>query len=412
MHLVVAPDKFKGSLTAREVAGHIAAGIAREAPDVAITRVPVADGGDGTVDAALAAGFARVAVRAHEPLGRPTDTAFAVRDGVAVIEMADISGLRLLSPGGLDALRASSFGVGEVIRAALDHGCRTVVLGIGGSASTDGGAGMLAALGARLSDAAGNELPPGGGALAALARIDLSGLHPRLASTRMVVASDVDNPLLGPNGAAVVYGPQKGATPADVVLLDAALARWDEVLSAALRASPAGRSRGGTVRDRPGAGAAGGVGYAAMAALGGVLEPGIGLILDLVRFADHLPAAQLVITGEGSLDEQTLSGKAPAGVAAAARAAGIPVVAVCGRLGLTEDQLRAAGIAGAYALTDIEPDLSRCLAAAGPLLETVARRLARDWLAEPRPRWYARAAEPLDHKPPAPPGALASDLGG
>ena len=226
MHLVVAPDKFKGSLTAREVADHIAAGIAREAPDVAIARVPVADGGDGTVDAALAAGFTRVAVRAHGPTGAPVETAFAVREGVAVIEMADVSGLRLLSPGGLDALHASSFGVGEVIRAALDQGCHTVVLGIGGSASTDGGAGMLVALGARLFDTAGNELPLGGGALSALERVDLSGLHPRLAQIRVVVASDVDNPLLGPHGAAAVYGPQKGATPTDVVLLDASLARW------------------------------------------------------------------------------------------------------------------------------------------------------------------------------------------
>ena len=241
MHLVVAPDKFKGSLTAREVADHIAAGIAREAPDVAIARVPVADGGDGTVDAALAAGFTRVAVRAHGPTGTPVETAFAVREGVAVIEMADVSGLRLLSPGGLDALHASSFGVGEVIRAALDQGCHTVVLGIGGSASTDGGAGMLAALGARLFDAAGNELPLGGEALSALERVDLSGLHPRLAQIRMVVASDVDNPLLGPRGAAAVYGPQKGATPADVVLLDASLARWDAVLSRTPGGSPAGR---------------------------------------------------------------------------------------------------------------------------------------------------------------------------
>jgi glycerate 2-kinase len=381
MHFVVAPDKFKDSLTAREVADHIAAGIARVAPDVAIARVPVADGGDGTVDAALAAGFTRVAVRAHGPTGALVDSAFAVREGVAVIEMAGVSGLRLLSPGALDALRASSFGVGEVIRAAVDQGCHTVVLGIGGSASTDGGAGMLAALGARLFDVAGNELPPGGGALSALDRVDLSGLHPRLADTRVVVASDVDNPLLGPHGAATVYGPQKGATPADVVLLDASLARWDAVLSRTLAGTAAGRPGTGATRDRPGAGAAGGVGYAAMAVLGGVLEPGIGLILDLVRFADYLPGAGLVITGEGSLDEQTLSGKAPAGVAAAAGAAGVPVVAVSGRLALAEDKLHAAGFARAYALTDIEPDLLRCLANAGPLLETLAQRIARDWLA-------------------------------
>ena len=204
---------------------------------------------------------------------------------------------------------------------------------------------MLVALGARLFDTAGNELPLGGGALSALERVDLSGLHPRLAQIRVVVASDVDNPLLGPHGAAAVYGPQKGATPADVVLLDASLARWDAVLSRTPHGSPAGRPRTGMMRDYPGAGAAGGVGYAAMSVLGGMLEPGIGLILDLVRFADYLPGAGLVITGEGALDQQTLSGKAPAGVAAAAGAARVPVVAVSGRLALTEDELRGAGFA-------------------------------------------------------------------
>ena len=224
MHVVVAPDKFKGSLTAREVAERVAAGIAAVAPEVPVVQVPVADGGDGTVDAALAAGFERVELRAEGPTGAPVDTAFAVREGVAVVEMADVSGLRLLPPEKLAALEASSYGTGEVVRAALDRGCHTVVLGIGGSASTDGGAGMLQALGARLLDAAGVELPRGGAALAALDRLDLSGLHSRLAQARVVVASDVDNPLLGTNGAAAIYGPQKGASPQDVAVLDAALA--------------------------------------------------------------------------------------------------------------------------------------------------------------------------------------------
>ena len=305
-----------------------------------------------------------------------------MRDGVAVVEMADVSGLRLLPPDQLAARDASSYGTGEVVRAATEQGCHTVVLGIGGSASTDGGAGMLQALGARLLDAAGNELPRGGAALADLDLLDLGGLHPRLAQTRVVVAVDVDNPLLGPRGAAAVYGPQKGADPDDVEVLDAALARWADVVDDAV--GP-GRSGAAAPRDRPGAGAAGGVGYAAMAVLGGELEPGIGLVLDLIRFADHLPGARLVITGKGSLDEQTLSGKVPAGVAAAALAAGVPVVTVSGRLALTDDQLRAAGIARAYALTDIEPDVQRCLADAGPLLERLVGRLARDWLAEPDP---------------------------
>ncbi len=422
MRIVVAPDKFKGSLTAREVAARVAAGIAEEAPDAEVVQVPVADGGDGTLDAALAAGYALVEVRAQGPTGDRVDTAFAARDGVAVVEMADVSGLRLLLPDRLDALRASSYGTGEVVRAALDDGCRTVVLGIGGSASTDGGAGMLQALGARLLDAAGRPLGPGGAALANLASVDLAGLHPALAETRVIVASDVDNPLLGPNGAAAVYGPQKGASVSDVAVLDAALERWADVAEPAaadlahLRASsqtvepvrgrrevcevapggdrapgdradgdraPGDRACAVAPRDRPGAGAAGGVGFAAMAVLGAELQPGIRLVLDLVGFDRHLPGATLVVTGEGSLDAQTLSGKAPAGVAAAATAAGIPVVTVSGRLELTADQLRAAGIRQAYALTDIEPDPRRCLAEAGPLLQTLSRSLAKDWLTSP-----------------------------
>src|SRR6478609_7388441 len=246
MRVVVAPDKFKGSLTAREVAARVAAGIGAEAPGVEVVQVPVADGGDGTLDAALAAGYTRVEVRAQGPTGEPVTTAFAARDGVAVVEMADVSGLALLMPDRLDALGASSYGTGEVIRAALDHGCREIVLGIGGSASTDGGAGMLQALGARLSDADGRELGPGGAALAALDRVDLSGLHPALAASRVIVASDVDNPLLGPNGAAAVYGPQKGASEADVATLDAALTRWADVVEATVadRAAAAGGGPG------------------------------------------------------------------------------------------------------------------------------------------------------------------------
>ena len=399
MRIVIAPDKFKGSLTAREVAACVAAGIGTVAPDVEVVQVPVADGGDGTVEAALAAGYERVPVRAEGPTGAPRDTAFAVREGVAVVEMADVSGLSLLPRDRLAPLTASSYGTGEVIAAALDRGCRTVVLGIGGSASTDGGAGMVAALGARLLDAAGADLPRGGGALADLVRVDLSGLHPRLAEVDVVVASDVDNPLLGPTGAAAVYGPQKGADPAQVAQLDAALARWADVAEAALaaRGGPRGSQQSGLTvttwqqghpagtpaapfRDRPGAGAAGGVGYAAMAVLGAELRPGIALVLDLVGFAGALDGADLVITGEGALDAQTLHGKAPAGVAAAAAKAGVPVVAVAGRVALDADRLRAAGIDAAYALTDVEPDVEKCLADAGPLLERLAGRLAHDRL--------------------------------
>ncbi|GHE35971.1 glycerate kinase [Streptomyces griseoaurantiacus] len=371
--VLVAADKFKGSLTAAEVAERVTTGLRRVVPDLKVESLPVADGGDGTVAAAVAAGFARREVPVAGPLGGEVAAAFALRGGTAVVEMAEASGLQRL-PGGVPApLTASTHGTGELLRAALDAGARTLVLGVGGSASTDGGAGMLTALGARLLDAGGAPVPPGGGGLAALASADLSGLDPRLAEAELVLAADVDNPLTGPKGAAAVYGPQKGASPQDVRALDAALARFAGVLEASLGA------RAAECAATPGAGAAGGLGHAALL-LGARFRPGIEVMLDVLGFAPALERASLVITGEGSLDAQTLHGKAPAGVAAAARAAGRQVVAVCGRLALSPGELAAAGVSRAYALTDLEPDVARCLAEAGPLLERLAERLARDLL--------------------------------
>jgi glycerate kinase len=374
-HVLVSPDKFKGSLSGREVAEHVAAGLRRVRPEVTVDLCPVADGGDGTLDAVLSAGFRRVPIVAEGPTGEPVQTAYAERAGTAVVELADVSGLNRLPGGKLAPMTASSYGTGQVIGAALDAGCHTVVLGIGGSASTDGGAGLVQALGGRLLDAAGADLPRGGAALAELSRLDVAGLHPRLRDAHVVVASDVDNPLLGERGAAAVYGPQKGADPADVRALDAALARWAAVV---IRDAGIGPDQPG----RPGAGAAGGVGFAAVALLGAELRPGIGLLLDLLEFDARLAGATLVITGEGSLDEQTLHGKAPAGVAAAAKAAGVPVVAVAGRATLDRADLTRAGILAAYALSDLEPDRARSMAEAGALLEQVAGRLAADWLTE------------------------------
>lgn len=373
MRVVIAPDKFRGSLSAPEVAAHLAAGLIRAAPATEVVQVPVADGGDGTLDAALSAGYRRVPVRAEGPIGDPVETAYAERNGVAVVEMADVSGLRLLPDGRAMARTASSYGTGEVVRAALDAGCRRIVLGVGGSASTDGGAGLVQALGARLLDAGGREVGRGGAALAAVESLDLAGLHPALGEAEVVVASDVDNPLLGPRGAAAVYGPQKRASPADVAELDAALSQWAQAVRSVT---------GDDVADRPGAGAAGGVGFAALAVLGATLRPGIDLVLDLVGFRAALPGAGLVVTGEGSLDEQTLHGKAPAGVAAAARAADVPVVAVAGRSLLDLTDLAPTGIRAAYALTDIEPDPARCMSEAGPLLERLATRVAADWVTD------------------------------
>jgi len=276
----------------------------------------------------------------------------------------------------LAPLTASSTGFGQVIAAALDAGCRRLVLAIGGSASTDGGAGMLTALGARLLDTAGNQVPAGGGGLEHVAVVDLSGLHKGLVDAEVVLASDVDNPLLGGHGAAAVYGPQKGATPDDVTRLDGALRVFSEAIAHALDL-PAGAS-GHPAADTAGAGAAGGVGFAAVAVLHATARPGIELMLELTGFHRQLPGADLVITGEGSLDEQTLHGKAPAGVAAAARAAGVPVVTVSGRNLLTQQQLTHAGVRHAYALTDIESDIQKCINDPGPLLEQLGRLIVTD----------------------------------
>jgi glycerate kinase len=372
-HVLVAPDKFKGSLTALKVAAGITAGLHSVLPGVKVVQLPVADGGDGTVDAAVAAGFKRVSVRATGPTGNPVHTSYARRGDLAVIELASICGLQRLPYGRKDPLRAGTFGLGEVVRAAAARGCRRVVLGIGGSASTDGGAGFLQALGARVLDARGSWVPRGGAALVGARSLDLTPLATALRGVSFVVASDVSNPLCGPNGAAAVYGPQKGASADDVALLDDALENW-----ASLVASVTGADH----RANPGAGAAGGVGFAALAAVGAQLRPGIEIVLELVGFADKLPGCRLVITGEGSLDEQTLAGKAPAGVAAATRSYQIPTVAVAGHNTLPLAALQRAGISQAYSLTDIEPDVARCIAEAGSLVERTAADVARDWLVD------------------------------
>ncbi|WP_067830775.1 glycerate kinase [Nocardia inohanensis] len=367
--IILAPDKFKGSLTAAEVASALAAGITRVAPGTEIRQLPVADGGDGTVDAFLAAGWQRVPLHAPGPTGQPVSTAYALRptrpgaEATAVIELAAVVGLVKLPGGQQEPLRAGTYGLGVVIAHALDRGVRDIVLGLGGSASTDGGAGLLQALGLRILDAENRELPHGGGELGRAVRVDRSHLHPALASTRFTLASDVDNPLLGTDGAAAVYGPQKGATPEQVRELDAALADWAQLI-------------GPEWAEKPGAGAAGGTGFGAMAVLGATARSGIEVVLDLVDFPAQLTGADLVVTGEGSLDAQSLNGKAPTGVAEAARRAGVPVVAVAGRIQLTPGQVRAAGFDAAYALSELEPDPARSIANAAALLELVGEGIA------------------------------------
>ncbi|WP_417563960.1 glycerate kinase [Microbacterium sp.] len=374
MRIVIAVDKFKGSLTGTEVAAALTEGIASAGADIQVRTVPVADGGEGTVDAALDAGYTARSVTVTGPTGAPVDARYAVRDGRAIVELAAASGIGLLSDGALSPLTATSRGTGELIRAALDDGCTQIVLGVGGSASTDGGAGMLQALGVRLRDAAGTELGPGGAALARLAHVDVSGLDARVNQAEFVLASDVDNPLLGPRGAAAVFAPQKGATPTEVQTLEAALARWARLL----QAQPGVRE----AAEEPGAGAAGGVGFAALAVFGARGEPGAELVQRLTGLSDEIARADLVVTGEGSLDEQSLAGKAPIGVARTAGAAGVSVVAVCGRTTLSAAQLRVVGLRRVYAVTDLASDGASAIANAREYLVQIGRRLALDAIAE------------------------------
>jgi len=370
-HVVVAPDKFKGSLTAAEAAARIASGISAAAPGTTVSVIPVADGGEGTVLAAAAAGFDLVPVPARGPSGQLVTGWLAVRDRVAVVEAAQVSGLQLVPPESLQPLTASSYGTGQLIAAAADLGCREVILGLGGVACTDGGAGLAQGLGALLLDARGHLLPPGGGALPQLGQLDLEPLRARVAGITFTAALDVDNPLLGPRGAATVYGPQKGATPGDVALLDDALTHWADIVRA---------TTGTDLRDAPGAGAAGGLGFGVLSLLNASARPGIRLLLELLGFAEALKGATLVVTGEGCLDSQTLHGKAPAGVLAAATAVGVPVAAVAGRVDLTSPQWRAAGFAAAYALTDLAGDGVDPIASAADLAERAGALIARAFL--------------------------------
>lgn len=373
MRVVIAPDKFKGSLSAPDVARHLAAGLqAATGSNLDALLIPVADGGEGTLDAAVGSGFTRRSAVVSGPTGQPLTADFAVRGREAVIEMAAASGLAVLPGAGPDsgsATCATSLGTGELIRAALDAGCRQIILGVGGSASTDGGAGVLQGLGARFLDGQGHELPPGGAALSRLERIDFAGFDPRLEETRFVLASDVDNPLLGPEGAAAVFGPQKGASPADVDALDAALSRFVDVLAAEIG------PRAVKAAQAPGAGAAGGAGYAAIAALAATRRPGIDVVLEFTGLAERLAGADLVITGEGSLDEQSLLGKTPLGVARAAARAGVPVIAVCGRTTLGPEQLAESGFREVHALTELESNVDTCIAQAAALLERLGRKI-------------------------------------
>lgn len=372
MKLVIAPDSFKESLSAQQVASAIAQGWQTVYPQADIHLCPMADGGEGTVDAVLAAtGGERRELTVRGPLGQPVQAHWGwLEDGQAVIEMAAASGLHWVEPTLRDARITTSYGTGELILAALDAGARRIILGIGGSATNDGGAGVLEALGVRLLDGHGRPLAAGGAALANLQRLELDGLDPRLAGVEVLVAADVDNPLCGPRGASHVFGPQKGANPEQVEELDRALGHFADVMAATL---------GEDVRELPGVGAAGGLGFAAKAVLGAAFRPGIELVAELSGLAEAVLGADLVITGEGRLDGQSLHGKTPVGVARIAKAAGVPVIALAGSLGEGYQRLYDAGIDAAFSLTPGPLSLEQACRDAAVELAARAADLARFW---------------------------------
>ena len=371
MRILLAPQEFKGSLTAPEAVAAMRDGVLRVSPDAGIDEAPLADGGPGTVDAVLAAAGGRAShLRLDGPLGDPVDARWGrIDDGAtAIIEMAAASGLLRLPPARLDPRRASTFGTGELIRAALDAGVRRLLIGVGGSATNDGGAGAASALGARLLDDAGRPLPPGGAALARLARIDSTGLDPRLARAEIVVLADVRNPLIGPDGASAVYGPQKGADPQAVAELDRALRHFADIVA---------RDLGREIATVPGAGAAGGLAGGLVAFAGARIESGLERVADAVRLDARLADADLALSGEGSLDRQSAFGKTVAGVADRAAAAGVPCGAVAGRV---RDRAAVLAIPGLLDLEAAAPDdlaEAEAMARAAPLLADATERLLR-----------------------------------
>ncbi|ELQ6063883.1 glycerate kinase [Cronobacter sakazakii] len=377
--IVIAPDSFKESLSAMDVAKAIEAGFREIYPQAHYVCVPMADGGEGTVEAMVAAtGGQIITTPVTAPLGNKVDGFFGLLgDGeTAVVEMAAASGLHLVPTAQRDPRITTSYGTGELILAALERGVKAIIIGIGGSATNDGGAGMMQALGARFLDGEGRELAPGGAALARLERLDLSALDPRLAQVSVTAACDVDNPLCGEKGASAVFGPQKGATPAMVTELDAALRRFGEQLEAAT---------GKAIISAPGAGAAGGMGAALLGMLNAELRPGIEIVIESLGLAQAVRDADLVITGEGRLDSQSIHGKTPVGVARVAKQFQRPVVAIAGSLTPDYQIVHEHGIDAAFSVIDRIVTLQEALDDAERNLRVTARNVAALWhLAENR----------------------------
>ena len=371
MKIVIAPDSFKGSMTALRAADAMEIGLRRVFPNVEIEKVPMADGGEGTVQSLVdATGGNIITERVFDPLGVEIDARYgALGDGItAVVEMAAASGLTLVPPDKRNPLVTTTYGTGQLIQAALNRGCRKLIIGIGGSATNDGGAGMAQALGAKLLEASGKQVKWGGGALGNLASIDVSGLDPRLAETETVVACDVNNPLTGEQGASHVYGSQKGATLEMIELLDGCLAHFDKILQ---------RDLGKCVGNIAGAGAAGGLGAGLLAFLDGTLKSGVEIVMEATNLEQKIEGANLVITGEGQINFQTAFGKTPVGVASLAKTHNIPVIAVAGSISTGADGVYGAGI---DAMVDIVPEpmsLDTAIKNAATLIADAAERAGR-----------------------------------
>ncbi len=389
-NILVCPDSFKGSISAPDAASAIARGLVAARPEITPILLPVADGGEGTLDA-LCPPDARVSVAVHDPFGRPITAELGMLGGeTAVVEMAQAAGLTLIAEEERDPLRASTGGVGEMIAAALDRGCRRLLITVGGSGTNDGGCGMMAALGLRLLDAEGREVPPSGGALGQIAALDASGLDPRLADCAITVATDVTNPLCGDRGATAVYGPQKGADAEKLAILEAGMRRFGGLVDAAV---------GRAVSETPGCGAGGGLPLGLLAFTPARLCSGIDAVLDTLDFDARLPGALAVIGGEGRTDGQSACGKAIAGIARRAQKWEVPVWVLSGSLKCDDaalDALEAAGVRGVMSILDAPCSLAEAMAEAAPRLERAANRLARMLIpADPRLAGLRHAAARL-----------------
>ena len=371
MHIIVAPDSFKGSLSAIDVADAMERGIISVFSDAQVTKIPIADGGEGTVEALVTATGGRMMYeKVLGPLGDTVEACWGILgdNETGVIEMAAASGLPLIPKGKRDPRITSTYGTGQLVKVALDQGIRKLIIGIGGSATNDGGVGMARALGVKFFDEANHELPNGGAALKNLTKIDSKEMDPRLAETTILVACDVDNPLCGPRGASVVYGPQKGATLGMIDELDQALKHYAEI---------AKQTTGRDVAERPGAGAAGGLGAGLLFFTSSQLRPGVQIVLEATSFAEKVKLADLVITGEGCTDSQTAHGKAPVGVAKIAQYYNVPVLCLSGSLGPGCEDVLQQGVGGIMSITPKPMTLDECMGSADELVYAATARLCR-----------------------------------